>query len=201
MKVLITGAASGIGNSCLNYFLSNGHEVYAIDLIALTNKERLTSFSCDITSEKDLLDIKDYFNANNITFDLIINIAGIHKMASLIETDYSKIKKVIDINLLGPILVNNTFHSFLKEKGKIIIVTSEVAGYDPLPFNGIYSISKVALESYAQSLRQELNLLNQKVITIQPGAIQTPLSNYSLKDTENLANSWVNLFILIKLVN
>jgi NAD(P)-dependent dehydrogenase (short-subunit alcohol dehydrogenase family) len=109
-------------------------------------------------------------------------------MASLVETDFDKIKKVIDINLVGTMLVNNTFHPLLKEKGRILIVTSEVAGFDPMPFNGLYNVSKTGLESYAQALRQELNLIDQKVITIRPGAIETPLASFSMDDTKALAD-------------
>ena len=120
--------------------------------------------------------------------DAIINIAGIHKIASFIESDYNDFKNVINVNLLGTINVNKTLYPSLKSDGRIIIVTSEVASLDPLPFNGLYNVSKTALDSYAQSLRQELNLLNQKVITIRPGAIKTPLSDNSLVDIDNLAN-------------
>ena len=88
---------------------------------------------------------------------------------------------------MGPISVNRTFHKFLKPNGKIVIVTSEVAGFDPMPFNSIYNISKTALDCYAQALRQEINLLNQKVITIRPGSIKTPLSVGSLSSTEQLS--------------
>ena len=119
--------------------------------------------------------------------DAIVNIAGIHKMASLVESDYESLKKLIDINLLGTMLVNNIFHSLLVKKGRIVITSSEVATLDPMPFNGLYSVSKAALDCYSQALRQELNLLNQYVITIRPGAIETPLSLNSLVDTEKLA--------------
>lgn len=191
MNVLITGVASGIGKATKEYFINKGHIVYGIDISKVEEKENFISFIGDITNENDLLKIKDKLTNNNIKFDLIINVAGIHKMASLIESNYSEIKKVIDINLLGTMLVNHTFHSLLKEKGRIIIVTSEVASFDPLPFNGLYSVSKIALDSYSQALRQELNLLNQKVITIQPGAIETPLSNSSLIGTEKLASNTI----------
>jgi short-subunit dehydrogenase len=87
--------------------------------------------------------------------------------------------------------VNNKFHPYLEKNGKIIIVTSEVAPFDPLPFNGLYNVSKTALDSYAQALRQELNLLNQKVITIRPGSIKTPLSDGSLTDTAKLSNNTI----------
>lgn len=191
MNILITGAASGIGNAVKNYYLSQGHNVYAIDVQKIEEEDRLNCFVCDITNKDDLLHVKEDLENNNISLDIILNIAGIHMMASLVESDFDKMKKLIDINLSGTILVNNVFHSLLKEKGRIIIVTSEVASFDPMPFNGLYNVSKTALDCYAQALRQEINLIGQKVITIRPGAVETPLSDGSLKGTEELANNTV----------
>ena len=108
-------------------------------------------------------------------------------MASLAESSYADMKRVIDINLCGTMLVNRMFHRLLAANGRIIIVTSEVASMDPMPFNGLYTVSKTALDSYAQALRQELNLIGQKVITIRPGAIDTPLSTGSMEATGALA--------------
>jgi NAD(P)-dependent dehydrogenase (short-subunit alcohol dehydrogenase family) len=56
-----------------------------------------------------------------------------------------------------------------------------------MPFNGLYNVSKTALECYAQALRQELNLIGQKVVTVLPGAVETPLSASSVPATERLA--------------
>ena len=117
-NVLITGAASGIGKAVKDYYLNNGHNVYALDINSIDDQDNLTSFVSDITNEESLLNVKQYFIDNNITLDLIINVAGIHKMASLVETEYSQMKKVIDINLCGTMLVNNVFHDRFGE-GKI----------------------------------------------------------------------------------
>lgn len=189
MNVLITGAASGIGAAVKDYFLAKGHNVYAIDINKIEEEANLKSYISDITNEESLEKIKE--EMNDIKLDIILNIAGIHMMASLVESDYHKMKKVIDINLCGTMLVNNIFHSLLKERGRIVIITSEVASFDPMPFNGLYNVSKTALDSYAQALRQEINLLGQKVITVRPGAIETPLSGGSLVGTEKLANETV----------
>ena len=163
MNVLITGAASGIGQATKEYYLNNNHNVIALDIKEIKEQENLKSFIVDITNEESLNNVNDYLINNNIKLDVIINIAGIHKMASLVENNFNDIKKLIDINLIGTMLVNNVFHKSLKEKGKIIIITSEVATFDPLPFNGLYNISKNALESYAQALRQELMLMKMEV--------------------------------------
>lgn len=189
LNILITGAASGIGKAIMNKYLANHHKVFAIDLNEISENENLISYQADITKKEQLNEIKN--NLNNIQFDLIINVAGIHKMASLVEDDSEIIKKLIDINLYGSMLVNNIFYQHLKKNGTIIIITSEVAYLDPMPFNGLYNISKTALDSYSQALRQELNLIGQKVITFRPGAILTPLSNNSITDTINLANETI----------
>lgn len=190
MKVLITGAASGIGKAVMECFIENNHKVYALDINEINNK-LVKSFKCDITNEEELKNVLNYLSINNVVLDAIINIAGIHMMSSLIESDFKKMKKLIDINLTGTMLVNKMFYPVLKEKGRIVIVTSEVAAYDPMPFNGLYNISKTALDSYAQALRQELNLKGNIVITIRPGSIETPLSKGSLNGTKDLVDNTI----------
>ena len=187
LNVLITGAASGIGKACAEYFINNNHFVYALDVNEI-NIDNVKSFKCDITSSDDLENVVKYFISYDIKLDAIINIAGIHMMASLVESNFNMMKKLIDINLTGTMLVNKMFYPLLKEKGRIIIVTSEVATYDPMPFNGLYNISKTALDTYAQALRQELNLKGNKVITIRPGSTQTPLAEGSINGTKELVS-------------
>ena len=189
--VLITGVSSGIGEKTKDIFLANGYFVIGLDIKETNETNNFKFIKTNITNESDVLNVSNYLVTNNIELDAVINIAGIHKMSSLVEDDFNNLKKVIDINLLGPMLINNKLHKYLKPKGKILIITSEVAGLDPLPFNGLYSVSKIALENYAQALRQELNLLNQKVITIMPGAIETPLQEGSLKATSDLSDKTV----------
>lgn len=189
MNVLITGAASGIGKALKAEYVKHGYTVYAIDKQKMEAENNVISFIADVANIKQLKNIKE--ELNSIKFHIIVNVAGIHMMASLIENDIEKMKKLIDINLYGAMAINNVFYPLLDKKGRIIIITSEVAYLDPMPFNGLYSISKTALDCYAQALRQELNLLNQKVITIRPGAIETPLSNNSITDTKNLADTTI----------
>ena len=191
MNVLITGAASGIGRAVADHFIKQGHMVYGIDVAHAEERENFCGFAADITSEDALQNVQAHLRANGIILDTILNIAGIHMMASLVESDYTKMKKVVDINFSGTMLVNRMFHECLAADGRIIIVTSEVAGFDPMPFNGLYSATKTALDSYAQALRQELNILGQKVVTIRPGAVETPLSIHSMQATQNLADTTV----------
>lgn len=189
--VLITGASSGIGKSLKDIFLQNNYHVIALDIKRIDPQDNLDSFICDITSKESLQNVKNTLDKQNIKLDYIINVAGIHMMASLVESPLEQMIRLININLNGTMSVNRIFHSLLKEKGRIIIITSEVASFDPMPFNGLYNVSKTALDTYAQALRQELNLLNQKVITFRPGAVKTPLCDSSLTGTQNLVDSTI----------
>lgn len=191
MNLLITGAASGIGRAVANQFTDQGHTVYGIDLSNTEDRENFHGFVANITDAASLQAVKAHFVTNKIKLDAILNVAGVHMMASLVESDYSEMKKVIDVNLSGTMLVNRVFHECLAEHGCIVIVTSEVASFDPMPFNGLYNVTKTALDAYAQALRQELNLIGQKVITIRPGAVETTLSSHSMKATQDLADATV----------
>ncbi|MBQ3575243.1 MAG: SDR family NAD(P)-dependent oxidoreductase, partial [Clostridia bacterium] len=191
MNLLITGAASGIGRAAADYFIKRGHTVFGIDIMPADERDNYCGFTADITDEASLLRVQRYFCENGIELDAILNIAGKHIMASLVEDDFSAMKRTVEINLLGAMLTNRLFHRFLKPCGRILIVTSEVAGFDPMPFNGLYSATKTALDSYAQALRQELNLVGKKVITIRPGAVETSLCSGSVKATSDLADTTV----------
>ena len=125
--------------------------------------------------------------------DAIIHFAGIIMMNSLIEISEKEFERIFNINLFGVYRVNKVFFPLIeKNKGKIIITTSELAPNKILPFNAIYAISKKSLDAYAEGLRMELGLLGIPVITLRPGAVETTLLNDStnemnqLKDNTNL---------------
>ncbi len=187
LTVLITGAASGIGRAAAECFAAAGHTVYALDRCKAKARPGIRPIVADITSREELLAVGDALRLQGITLDAILCVAGIHTMASLIESEPSNILRLLDVNLLGTMMTCRLLHPLLKEDGRIVLVTSEVATFDPLPFNGLYTVSKCALESYAQALRQEMNLLGQKVITVRPGAVATPLAGGTSGGARKLA--------------
>ena len=67
----------------------------------------------------------------------------------------------------------------LKPGSRIVITTSELAPLDPLPFTGIYAITKSALDKYAYSLRMELQLLDIPVSVLRAGAVKTGMLGVS----------------------
>ena len=88
-------------------------------------------------------------------------------------------ERIVDINFKGAFLINKHFLPLLKENSRIIITTSELAPLWPLPFTGIYAVTKAALERYAYSLSMELQLKKIKVSVLRAGAVSTNMLGVS----------------------
>lgn len=187
MRVLITGAASGLGRAAAMLFSQNGDTVYALDIAAMPARERLIPFQADITDESSLCTVFTQLKADNVQLDAIINFAGMIFIDNYLEVEEEKLQRIFNVNFLGAMRVNKIFFPLLRENGKIVITTSEVAPLDPLPFNGIYSTTKTALDCYAQALRQEAGLLGRRVVTVRPGAFNTPLAGGSIPSMHAMA--------------
>lgn len=191
-NVFITGATGGIGGAVVNYFSEKGFKVFACDVKeGKFDNPSVEFLKADVSDENGLQAIKKNLAERQIELDAIINVAGVFDIDSFIEADNEKLRKIFDVNFFGTVYVNKILHSLLKKNGRIVVTTSDVAPLDPMPFNGIYGVSKTALDAYSQSLRQELNLIGQKVITVRPGAFDTSLSRGSLVKTEELAENTV----------
>ena len=187
MNILITGAASGLGRAAAMLFSKNGDTVYALDISTVAAQDRLIPFYADITEESSLQAVFSRLQADGVQLDAIINFAGMIFIDNYLEVAEEKLRKIFNVNLLGAMRVNKLFFPLLRENGKIVITTSEVAPLDPLPFNGIYSTTKTALDCYAQALRQETGLLGRRVITIRPGAFNTPLAGGSIPSMHEMS--------------
>ena len=176
-SVLITGVSGGMGLATAKKLISLGYQVYGLDIKEPTEQlEGLSFIKADLTK---LEEVESAFNKVNEELDAIINTAGIYDLNSLIEISEEEFIRIFNINVFSIYRVNKTFLPRLKEKGRIIMVSSELAPLDPLPFTGLYAITKSTIEKYAYSLRMELQLLGYKVILIRPGAVDTGLIEVS----------------------
>ena len=180
MNILITGAGSGLGLAAAQYLAERGSLVYACDLKPPAPAPNLIPLLMDVTREDQILAVYEKIRQDGVRLDALLNVAGIFRMENFLEIPEETLTQVLDVNLLGAVRVNKILFPLLNPGSPILITTSEVAPLDPLPFNPVYSVSKTALDSYAQALRQEAGLLGHPVVTIRPGAFATPLEKSSL---------------------
>ncbi len=178
--VLITGAAGGMGLAAAKKLLKTGNTVYGLDLRQPEPMpEGLRFIQTDLT---DLASVRQAFEAlqrEGVRLRAILHMAGLYDLNALTELEEEAWRRIFAVNLDAVYRVNRTFLPLLEPKGRILITTSELAPLDPLPFTGLYAVTKAALDKYASALRMELQLLDLRVIVLRPGAVDTSLLDVS----------------------
>lgn len=177
--ILITGAYGGMGSAAVAFFKERGFRVYALDQRVGGAEENVIPLAADLTREESVKAAFDTVKKTTDRLDAILHFAGIYMLDSLVEIEKDAFDRIFDVNLGGVYLVNRVFMPLLSKGSRILITTSELAVTDPLPFTGIYAISKAALDRYAYSLRMELQLLGITVSVLRAGAVKTDMLGVS----------------------
>lgn len=179
--ILVTGANGGMGKAAVNLFAERGYRVFALDREMPAARENTIPLQADVTDEESLASALAAVREETSVLCGIIHLAGIYMLDSLVEILPSEFERAFRVNLGGVFLVNRMFRPLLKEGARIIMVTSELAVRDPLPFTGLYGITKTALDKYAYSLHMELQLLGISVSVLRAGAVDTGLLSDSTR--------------------
>lgn len=174
-SILVTGAGGGMGMAITRKLTQEGYFVFAMDCRDFESGENTRKIICDIRSEESVKAAYKAVKGECESLYAIVHTAGIYDLDSLVEISEERFERIFDINLFGLYRINREFLPLLSRGSKIVITSSELAPLDPLPFTGIYAITKAAVEKYAYSLRMEMNLLGIHVSVIRPGATKTPL--------------------------
>src|SRR3954467_4009928 len=187
-RCFLTGAASGIGRATALKLAAQGAELYLTDRDA----EGLATTVADALAlggkvpEHRALDISDYdavtqfaadIHANHPAMDVVMNIAGVSAWGTVDRLTHDHWRSMIDINLMGPIHVIETFvpPMVAARRGGHLVNVSSAAGLVALPWHAAYSASKYGLRGLSEVLRFDLAKHRIGVSVVVPGAVQTPL--------------------------
>ncbi len=176
--VLITGGSSGIGKAIGEYLSERGYQVFGTS----RNPEKITNSSFPLLK----MDVNDTISVESVIseiinktekIDVVINNAGVGITGPIEETPESEIKKAFDTNFHGPINVIKAVLPQMRKQGfgHILNVTS-IAAYMGLPYRGIYSASKAALEITIEAMRMETLQFGIKMTNIAPGDFATNIA-------------------------
>ena len=171
--VIVTGAYGGMGYAAVRAFRDKGYYVFALDRHVKEAEDGVIPIEVDLTDADAIA--AAYLKVREATDRVyaIAHFAGMYNLDSLVEMSENDFTRIFDVNVFSGYRVNKTFLPLLTDGSRILITTSELAPLDPLPFTGIYAVTKGALDKYAYSLRMELQLLGISVSVLRPGAVDT----------------------------
>ncbi|WP_160806692.1 glucose 1-dehydrogenase [Virgibacillus salexigens] len=198
-RVLVTGAASGIGRGIAEKFLSAGCKVVLLDKdeqklsAALQDLAELKGAShaviCDISDENEVQSAADVCWKCWDGLDILINNAGWAAREPFLEISLANWDKILEINLRGTFLLSQWISKEMAAQqipGSIVNISSKngLAGSSKLAH---YNASKAGINLLTQSMAVELAAYNIRVNAVAPGFIDTPLDQ-ALKQKEEQLN-------------
>lgn len=176
--VLITGASSGIGKSVATFLQDKGYKVYGTS----RNPKNIKDFTFELIA-LDVLKLDTINNAINYIIqkegrlDVLVNNAGMGITGPVEDTPTEEMRAVFNTNLFGAIdVIKVVLPQMRSQKSGIIINVTSIAGYMGLPFRGLYSASKGALETVTEAVSMEVQNFGIKVVNIAPGDFATNIA-------------------------
>lgn len=192
---VVTGASSGIGESVARALANNG-----VNLCLLgRDKARLEKMSeqlggtrtevqlyvCDLTSAESVWDVANRITNSVPGVDILVHSAGSLLIKSLAETTETEFDLQFAVNTRAPFILTKALLPLVKKKkGQIVFLNSSVTQQKSRACLGAYTASKYALQAIADSLREEVNPDEIRVLSVFPGRTATPMQENMFR-TEN----------------
>jgi len=173
LRILITGAASGIGAAVVAAAQAAGHHVWALDRDAegLQRLSGVTRIVCDLADGAAI----DAVAGQAPQLDVLVNGAGVAVFRSAEEAAPEAIEHMFAVNVLAPARLTRVLLPALRRSRGFVVNISSLAGRLTFPESGFYAATKHALEAMSEALALEVGELGVRVRVIQPGAIASAL--------------------------
>src|SRR5437868_2619339 len=171
LRILITGAARGIGMATAQVLANRGHWVVATDVSALSGLEGVQTHVLDVTSDDSVARCLEEVGP----LDAIVNNAGITSGGGPVEGyPLDGFRQMFETNTLGPLrVIQGVLPAWRKRGSGVIVNVSSVSGRLSNPLGAAYSASKFALEALTESLAFEVGHFGIRCVLIEPGNIAT----------------------------
>jgi NAD(P)-dependent dehydrogenase (short-subunit alcohol dehydrogenase family) len=188
-KILITGAASGIGRAAALAFARRGAHIIATDINSDALKHvchdvealggSCMTYALDVSSESAMQALAEHVHSTLGPLDVLINNAGIGYLGQFLKSDLAHWQRVMNINLMG--VVHGCYH-FIPQMvaaggPRQVLNVASAAGIYPSPTMAAYAASKHAVFGFSEVLKMELADTSVGVTTVCPGVINTPITS------------------------
>ena len=174
MVILITGISSGFGKAMAERLASDGHKVYGTHRRDVPQIPGVTYIKADASDDAQVEAAVSQVVKAEGRIDVFINNAGMGIGGPLEFSSLDDARKQMDVNWMGMVRFLHFVVPVMRRQreGKIICISS-IGGLIGLPYQGLYSASKFAIEGYCQALRLEVKEFGIKVVVIEPGDFST----------------------------
>lgn len=174
MVILITGITSGFGRAMAERLSWEGHKVYGTHRNAKDFIPGVTYIRADSQSDDQCKAAVEQVVAAEGRIDVFINNAGMGIGGPLEFSSLESARLQMDINWMGMVRYLHFVVPVMRKQGcGRIICFSSIGGLMGLPFQGLYSASKFAIEGYCEALRLEVRGFGIDVVLVEPGDFAT----------------------------
>jgi NAD(P)-dependent dehydrogenase (short-subunit alcohol dehydrogenase family) len=176
--ILITGASSGVGQATARALSQNGYKVFGTTRNPISAKAipTIEMLALDVRDDDSVKACVEAVISQASRLDVLINNAAYELAGALEETSLEEAKAQFETNFFGVVrMVKAVLPSMRQQKQGQIINVSSLSGVSAIPFLGIYSASKFALEGYTEALRMEVKPFNIHVTLTEAGFLKTPM--------------------------
>jgi NAD(P)-dependent dehydrogenase (short-subunit alcohol dehydrogenase family) len=177
--VLVTGASSGVGKACAETLHGRGCRVYGASRSWVTSASAGTfrRLRMDVTSDSSVQEAVSGIIKAEGRIDALVNNAGYALAGPVEETSVEEAKRQFETNFFGALRVANAVLPGMRRQGSgVVIQISSLGGVFGLPFQGMYSASKFALEGLSEAMRYELAPFGVRVVLVEPGDVRTSIT-------------------------
>ena len=172
--ILVTGASSGIGRACAELLHHRAHIVYGTSRNPASISVPWRMIELDVTCDELVSTAVARIVAEQGRIDIVINNAGLVMAGAIEDTSLDEARCQLDTNFFGVLRVCKAVLPSMREKrAGLIINIGSLAGLVGLPFQGLYSASKFAIEGFTEALRLEVAVFGVDAVVIEPGDIAT----------------------------
>jgi NADP-dependent 3-hydroxy acid dehydrogenase YdfG len=196
LKILVTGASSGIGRAVAIELAQRGHTVFAaarrlaaLEELAASHRG-IVAVPLDVTDEKSIETAWALVDSagQGAGIDVLVNAAGFALTGPIETLTTQEVKRQFDTNVFGLLAVTRAVLPGMRRRraGRIVNISS-VVGRTSFPAMGVYGATKYAVEALSDALRMELAPLGIKVVLIEPGFVATDIVDASSRERDDAA--------------
>ena len=191
---VITGASMGIGEEIAKIFAEHGARVVLLSRDAgraeaarmrIGHADQTLALACDVRNREEIDRVIGLTVHHFKRIDIWVNNAGHGLLDSAASVNMASCREMFDTNWFGALDGMQAALSIMKQQGAgTIINISSVAGHIPIPYHGIYSATKFAMNALGKAARIELAGSGINVLTVCPGYVKTAFADNAVKGVE-----------------